>query len=104
LPFQLLYTHEANSQLDKLGKNKNLQKRSKAVDKASRLLGEEPNYTGLNAHKYSSLKGPDGCEVFEAYAENKTPAAYRIFWCYYPPKEKGATMGNITILAITTHP
>ena len=37
-------------------------------------------------------------EIFEAYAENKTPAAWRIFW-YYGPNKK-----QITILAITPHP
>ena len=37
-------------------------------------------------------------EIFEAYAENNTPAAYRIFW-YYGPNKK-----EITILAITPHP
>ena len=36
--------------------------------------------------------------VFEAYAENQTPGAYRIFWCYGPDKKQ------ITIIAITPHP
>jgi hypothetical protein len=39
-----------------------------------------------------------GKEIFEAYAENNTPAAYRIFWCYGPEKD------NITIISITPHP
>jgi hypothetical protein len=42
--------------------------------------------------------GPNGEEVFEAYAENNTPGAYRIFWVYGPGKDV------ITILAITAHP
>ena len=50
------------------------------------------------AHKFSALKGPGGNEVFEAYAENKPPAAWRVFWCYGPDKKQ------ITILAITPHP
>ena len=36
--------------------------------------------------------------MFEAYAENNTPGAYRIFWYYGPEK----TM--ISIIAITPHP
>jgi len=36
--------------------------------------------------------------VFEAYAESKTPAAYRIFWYDGPGKNE------ITIIAITPHP
>jgi len=44
------------------------------------------------------LKGPNGEKVFEAYAEQKTPAAYRVFWFYGPSR------GKITIFAITPHP
>jgi hypothetical protein len=44
------------------------------------------------------MTGPRGEEVFESYAEQATPAAYRIFWCYGPKK------GQITIIAITRHP
>ncbi len=44
------------------------------------------------------IKGNNGEEIFEAYAENNTPAAYRVFWHYGPKKD------NITILTITTHP
>jgi hypothetical protein len=36
--------------------------------------------------------------MFEAYAQNDTPGAYRIMWCYGPGK------GEITIVAITPHP
>lgn len=52
----------------------------------------------MYTHKYDSLSGPNGEEVFEAYAENNTPGAYRIFWYYGPSR------GMITILAITPHP
>jgi hypothetical protein len=34
----------------------------------------------------------------EAYVENKTPAAFRVFWCYGPNRDE------LTILAITPHP
>jgi hypothetical protein len=37
-------------------------------------------------------------DVFEAYAQNKTPSAYRLFWHYGPNK------GTIPIIAITPHP
>ncbi|MCC8467176.1 MAG: hypothetical protein LN589_00160 [Rickettsia endosymbiont of Eriopis connexa] len=56
-----------------------------------------PRHSSLNTHKYKSVKGNNGEEIFEAYAENNTPAAYRI-WHYGPNKD------NITILAITAHP
>ena len=72
----------------------------KHVAKAIALLQANPRHPGLNTHKYSSLQHPyqaDG-EVFEACAQNRTPGAYRIFWCYGPDQ------GEITILAITPHP
>jgi hypothetical protein len=104
LPFELKYTVEAQQQFDALSKKKSLKKRFKAVKKSLFFLSQDPSYPSLKTHKYDSIQGPDGTEVFEAYAENKTPAAYRIFWCYYPPKKHPKAKGTITILAITPHP
>lgn len=98
MAFKLLFTDEAASQLKALEKDKGLQKRLKAVCKALAYLETNPRHQGLNTHKYSSLRGLNGEEVFEAYAENQTSAAYRIFWHYGP----GKTV--ITIIAITPHP
>jgi hypothetical protein len=96
--FKLLFTIQASEELDYLSTEPALNKRFKAVRKALGYLEQNPRHPGLNTHKYSSLTGPSGEEIFEAYAENKTPAAYRIFWYYGPDKKQ------ITILAITPHP
>jgi hypothetical protein len=96
--FSLVFTHQAGKDLDVLGNDPALSKRFKAVRKALGLLQTNPRHPGLNTHKYSSLKGICGEDVFEAYAENNTPAAYRIFWHYGPEKN------TITIVAITPHP
>jgi len=96
--FELLFTERASSQLDALESDDGLAKRLKAVRKALGMLETNPRHPGLNTHKFVSIKSPNGEEVFEAYAENKTPAAWRIFWIYGPGKNK------ITILAITPHP
>ncbi|CZO60769.1 hypothetical protein SCO11_01865 [Legionella pneumophila serogroup 1] len=96
--FKLLFTFQASQDLDQLKNDPALLKRYKAVLKALGYLENNPRHPGLNTHKYSSLQGPSGEEVFEAYAENKTPAAYRIFWYYGPNKQQ------ITIIAITPHP
>jgi hypothetical protein len=98
MAFKLRFTDEADAQLDELEADKGLAKRLKAVRKALGYLEVNPRHQGLNTHKYSSLKGPNGEEVFEAYAENNTASAYRIFWCYGPGKDV------ITIIAITPHP
>lgn len=98
MSFTLLFTQQANLDLDSLEQNKSLAKRCKAVKKALGYLQTNPRHPGLNTHKYSSISGPGGEDVFEAYAENATPAAYRIFWHYGPNKNA------ITIIAITAHP
>ena len=98
MPFELEFTEQADNDLNELESNKSLQKRLKAVRKALGNLELNPRHSSLNTHKYYSLSGPNGEEIFEAYAENKTPAAYRIFWYYGPGKKV------ITIIAITPHP
>jgi hypothetical protein len=72
----------------------------KQVHKTIKFLSQNPKHPSLNTHEYHSLENPFSAheKVFVAYAQNKTSAAYRIFWCYGPSKNK------ITILAITPHP
>jgi len=72
----------------------------KQIRKAIALLQGNPRHPGLQTHEYYSLEHPFDIagKVFEAYAQNKTPGAYRIFWCYGPGKRE------ITLIAITPHP
>ena len=98
MAFDLQFTDQASADLDRLESDSALAKRLKAVRKALGYLETNPRHPGLNTHKFDSLKGPANEEVFEAYAENKTPAAWRIFWYYGPGKKR------ITIIAITPHP
>ncbi len=72
----------------------------KQIDKTIRLLLANPRHPGLRSHEFTSMRSPYDplARVFEAYAQNDTSGAYRIFWCYGPAK------GEITILAITPHP
>jgi hypothetical protein len=96
--FKLKFTLEAIKNLKDLEKSQSLKKRYKAALKALAYLEQNPKHPSLNTHKYSSLKGFNDEEIFEAYAENHTPGAYRIFWHYGPEKNV------ITIIAITPHP
>ena len=72
----------------------------KQVFKTIELLKSNPKHPGLQTHEFLSMENPfeKNGKVFEAYAQNKTPNAYRVFWCYGPGKKE------ITILAITPHP
>jgi hypothetical protein len=96
--FEIFLTDEAKIQLERLKKDKGLEKRYNAVKKAIRFLSENPRHKSLKTHEFTSLSGPKGEKIFEAYAEQSTPAAYRIFWYYGPSKNQ------ITIIAITPHP
>jgi len=96
--FELEWTDEARATYRLLKDDASQKKRHRAVKKTLKLLAMNPRYPSLQTHEFASLKGPNGEKVFEAYAEQKTPAAYRVFWYYGPSK------GIITIFAITSHP
>ena len=72
----------------------------KQVHKCIQHLLRNPKHPGLATHEYHSLTNPydNRKKVFETYAQDDTPGAYRVFWCYGPEK------AQITILAITPHP
>jgi hypothetical protein len=96
--FELLFTEQANSDLVELEKIRAHAKRLKSIQKALGYLQANPRHPGLKTHKYTSLTGPNGEDIFEAYAENQTPGACRIFWFYGPTKKQ------ITVVAIIPHP
>lgn len=116
MAFNPAWTQEAESEYNRLreaalasAESRQKNKRTKATkaeglfkqvhDCIQKLLNN-PRHPGLNTHKYDSLEHPhkQGDSVFEAYAQNATPGAYRVFWCYGPNK------GDITLIAITPHP
>lgn len=94
--FRLQYSAQARDDLAKLELIE--PKKHKKVLKILGLMQTNLRHHSLKTHKYESLCGPKGEEIFEAYVENKTPAASRIFWYYGPGKS------IITIYAITPHP
>ena len=96
MQFRLEYQPEAEETLANLEQTD--PKKYKKVLKTLGLMQTNLRHPGLKTHKYDSLCGPEEEEVFEAYVENKTPAAFRVFWYYGPGKNV------ITILAITPHP
>jgi len=98
MAFSLLFTEEAVADLEELERDRGLSKRLKAVRKTLGLLEVNPRHPSLQTHEFESLSKAWGEKVFEAYAEQGAPAAYRIFWHYGPAKRE------ITIVAITRHP
>ncbi|OGJ88861.1 MAG: hypothetical protein A2268_09250 [Candidatus Raymondbacteria bacterium RifOxyA12_full_50_37] len=98
MSFTLVFSPEANQNYSALEKDPSRREVLKAVRKTLGFLETNPRHPSLNTHEYRTFKGPDGEKVFEAYAQQNTPGAYRVFWYYGPEK------GHITIAAITPHP
>ena len=96
--FTLHWTEESEKAFLALEKDPGKKPVLKSVAKALSYLQQNPRHPGLKTHKYGALIGMNGEEVFEAYAQNNTPGAYRVFWFYGPGKKE------ITIIAITSHP
>lgn len=98
MPFVVNVSDRAKSQLEALERDAGLAKRLSAFRKTLARLESNPRHPGLQTHKFTSMTGSSGEDVFESYAEQATPAAYRVFWYYGPGKME------ITIVAITRHP
>ena len=96
--FELIFTPQADSDLREIENDPDKKDILKAIRKTLGFMETNLRHPSLNALEFTSLKGPNEEKVFEAYAQQKTPAAYRIFW-YYGPNRK-----QITIVAITPHP
>lgn len=100
MPFALRFSTEAKIQLEKLNSEttKAGNAANRAVRKALAYLEQNPRHPSLNTHEYNSLSGSSDEKVWEAYAQNQTPGAYRIFFHY------GPAANVITVIAITPHP
>ena len=107
MSYALRFTKSAEKQFALVQRNDPAKHRK--VVKCLRKLPDDPKQSGLNSHKYASMTGPNGEEVWESYVENETPAARRVFWCYGPDEKTGEapdmTLVNvIAVVAITPHP
>ena len=98
--FRLKFTESAEAEKNALKQDPARKNIWAQVRKSLGYLQTNPRHPSLNTHSYDSLSHPWNPDekVFEAYAQNKTPGAYRVFWCYGPEKK------FITIIAITPHP
>ena len=98
--FALVFTRKAQEELDHLEHLPRYAGLVKQIKKTLGFLQTNPRHPSLQTHVFHSLEHPyDPDEkVFEAYVQQQTPAAYRLFWCYGPAK------GQLTVIAITPHP
>ena len=103
---ELHFTPEALANLKTLEKTPAKAGTLEQVRKTLALLETNLRHRSLNTHRFESLSGPEGGEdVFEGYAQNDTPGAYRVFFFYGPDRvEKKKRIAVLTIVAITSHP
>src|SRR5271167_1125724 len=95
---KLILTEQADGHLKSLEEDASKKTLLKAVYRTLALMESNLRHPSLNTHEFTSLSGPHGEKVFEAYAQQKTPGAYRVFWYYGPEKDW------LTIVAIIPHP
>ncbi|MFC1948893.1 hypothetical protein ACFLW0_01795 [Chloroflexota bacterium] len=103
---ELRFKDSADEQLTALGNTPALKGVLKQVRKTLGYLETNLKAKSLNIQKYESLTRRYGIPVFEAYIQQNTPGAYRVFW-YYGPDEvdgNGNRIPIITVVAITPHP
>ena len=95
--FRLLFTVEAQAVLKDL-ESPQYAKKLKKVRRTLGLIQADPMYPGLRSHKYRSLHGLGGEDIWDSHVENRTPGAWRVFWHYGPGAD------SITIVTIGPHP
>jgi len=98
--FEVVFTRSAQDELDRLAGSPQHTGLVKQIKKTLGFLQTNPRHPSLQTHIFHSLEHPYNPRenVFEAYVQQHTPAAYRLFWCDGPQK------GQITVIAITPHP
>lgn len=97
MQFKLHFSESAKAKLLDLEKDKSKRGLLKQLKKILGLMETNLKHPSLNTHKFSGISCKLG-DVFESYAQNNTPGAYRIFWSYGPGRKE------LFILDITPHP
>jgi hypothetical protein len=102
---EIRLTQTAREELRRLKATPAESGRYKQALKTIEFLASNLRHPSLKTHKFQSLSGPDGEEVFEAYVQNRSPGAYRVFFYYGPDRtEHGKRIPVVTVFAITPHP
>jgi hypothetical protein len=96
--FELLWTDQAEAQFLELKRKGPKNKFIKVCKTLEALTKHGPKYPSLHSHKFQSIMGPSGEDVWESYVENRTAGAWRIWWMYGPRPDV------ITLIKLGKHP
>jgi hypothetical protein len=103
---KLRFTPTADEQLAGIENAPALGNVLKEVRKTLGYLETNLRAKSLQTHEFESLTRRYGKKIFEAYVQQNTPGAYRVFWHYGPDEtdKNGKRIAVITIVAIIPHP
>ena len=97
---KLVIAERAHETLTELEKDPAQKARYRKVARTLGILQVNRQHPGLQAHKLKSITHsmPDGSavDIWEAYVENNTPGAWRIFYHL-------GTKDTVTVIAIRQH-
>jgi hypothetical protein len=99
--FKLRFSKQASETLDLLKGDPSQEVQRKKVLRALGRLEQNPRHPGLHSHHYESFPADRDVKVWDSYVENRTPAAWRIYWQYGPDEPDQRV---ITVLHIGPHP
>ena len=101
----LRFSTEAKDQLAELRRTPASAGVLKQVNKALGYLQTNPAHPSQNTHEFTTLSSKDR-KVFEAYAQNNTPGAYRLLWQYGPDEQNAPKqrVPVVTVISIIQHP
>lgn len=97
MQFKLQFSEAAKLKIKELELDKSKKGLLKQLRRVLGFMETNLKHPSLNTHKFSDITCGLG-DIFESYAQNNTPGAYRIFWVYGPGRRE------IYILDITPHP
>ena len=103
---ELRFKPIASEQLARIENDPTLKGVLKQVRKTLGYLETNLRARSLQTHEYESLTRRYGRKIFEAYVQQNTPGAYRVFWHYgYDEVDaNGKRIPIITVILITPHP
>jgi hypothetical protein len=103
---ELRFTPTASAELDRIKQDPAREGVLNQIHKTLGYLETNLRAKSLQTHEFTSLTRRYKIKIFEAYVQQDTPGAYRIFWHYGPDEisENGKRISIITIIAIVPHP
>ena len=103
---KLRFRPKAAEELHNLETNPAMSGVLKQVRKTLGYLETNLEHQSLKTHEFESFSKLYRIKTFEAYAQHKTSAAYRVFWQYGPDETdiRGKRILILTIVSITPHP